>query len=652
MSRSDDRLKPRNGHTLVVGIVARISGCQNQKEMSLDDQVDHAKQVVVELYEGPVDYRTIATKGKGEALDRPELDQIEQMLRTGKLDLLIAEDIGRMVRGIEAAHICGIAVDHGTRVLAPNDCIDTADDSWEEDVISACRDHVGHNAHTSKRLKQKLMNRFRKFGGATPREIYGYVKPEGAKTFDEWQKDPAATPIIQEGLRRLKATLNCSAVADWFNQQGAPTGKYRRTRKKWTGAMIRKFYCNPILKGQPGRGFRHTVKHNETGRRIAMKNPKGPIFLDCPNLAHLDPVEFDELNALLGAKNSLYHRKPINGVDPRAQVPRKRTRFPGQHARCWYCGRRFVWGANGATDGLMCPGSREWRCWNSVGFNGPLAAERLVTAATAELYSLQGFDAQFAELVMQAQWDRSGAETERWQKLRSGEESLQREQENFQAAIAQYGPRPMFHDKLLELEAREKELARERYQLESLGRRELQLPQSVEELRGLLEEKFRLLAVNSPEFGDLMRLLVPEFHVYLVRLLDGGHMMPRAKVKLALGGIVPDIQHVPGLGDLLAKDLTLDLFDRPYQRERIRQEAVCLAGEGLTQRQIAAQLSERPKLPVVQRALALDRKMKELGLDSPYAMVLAPPDDYPKFRRHRNSQYRFVPQDGYQQPVL
>ena len=42
------------------------------------------------------------------------------------------------------------------------------------------------------------MNRFKKFGGATPCEIYGYIKPEGAKTFDDWRKDDAATPTIQE----------------------------------------------------------------------------------------------------------------------------------------------------------------------------------------------------------------------------------------------------------------------------------------------------------------------------------------------------------------------------------------------------------------------------------------------------------------------
>src|SRR5689334_12762545 len=112
-SSRKEALTPRNGHTLVVAIVARISGCAKQKEVSLDDQVDHAKEAVAELYDGPVDYRTIATKGKGERLDRPELAEVEAMIRSRELDLLVAEDLGRIVRGAEAHWLCGLAVDHG-----------------------------------------------------------------------------------------------------------------------------------------------------------------------------------------------------------------------------------------------------------------------------------------------------------------------------------------------------------------------------------------------------------------------------------------------------------------------------------------------------------------------------------------------------------
>ena len=120
----------------------------------------------------------------------------------------------------------------------------------------------------------------------------------------------------------------------------------------------------------------------------------------------------------------------------------------------------------------------------------------------------------------------------------------------------------------------------ERQKLERLTHRELVLPKMVAEVRRMLDEKFQQLAVESPEFGDLMRQLVPEFYVYLVRLVDGGHPQPRAKVKLNLSGFVPDIQHVTGLTNLLTRELTLDLFEPP-ERALIREEAVRLAAQGL-----------------------------------------------------------------------
>lgn len=658
MGGSDKELRPRNGHTLVTGIVARISGCQNQKELSLEDQVDHGKEVVADVYDGsPGEFRVTATKGKGERLDRPELAEIEAMIRTGELDLLVMEDVGRMVRGAAAVEIWGIAVDHGTRCIAPNDGCDTNDETWEQDLINACAEHVAHNAHTSKRIKYKKMNRFKKFGGATPCETYGYIKPEGAKTFDDWRKDEAATPIIREALRRLKATLNCSAVADWLDQQGVPVGKYcgrkGRKLKKWTGAMVRRYFGNPLLKGQPGRGFRQTIKHHASGRRISVPNPKGPVFRDCPHLAHVDAVDLDEVNALLTAKNDKYRRVHINGHDPLWRVSRKRTIFPAQHACCWYCGGHYVWGGNGVTENLMCSVSRCWHCWNSFGFNGPLAVERLVPAITTELYQLDGFDDQFADLVRRARHDRFGGVSEEWRQLLSDEATLAREKENFNKAIAMFGPEPMLLAQLNAIKTRESDLIPRRHSLERRQAKELELPDSAAGLRQQLEAEFQRLAIDSPEFGDLMRQLAPEFHVYLVRLVDGGHPLPRAKVKLALAGIIPDAQLVPGLGELLTRELTLDLFEKPPQRERIRADAVRLAAQDVAQRQIAARLTEeKPKLPVVQAALALDRKMHELGLESPYVLVTEPPEDYPKLRRHKNPKYSFQPRDGYQRPAI
>jgi site-specific DNA recombinase len=64
-------------------------------------------------------------------------------------------------------------------------------------------------------------------------------------------------------------------------------------------------------------------------------------------------------------------------------------------------------------------------------------------------------------------------------------------------------------------------------------------------------------------------------------------------------------------------------------------------------RQVAPKLSEKATATAVQNALALDRKMRELGLETPYVLVHEPPDDYPKQRRHKNAKYRFEPLEGY-----
>ena len=657
MSNCSDRvLVPRNGHTLVVGIGARISGCANQKELSLEDQVDHGKEVVAEHWGGPVEYRIVATKGKGEALDRPELAQIEAEYRKRELDLYIFEDLGRLVRGAEAQRLLGVGVDHAVRTLVPHDSIDTADPNWEEAALNACASHVAHNAHSSKRIKIKLMNRFRKFGGAPGRPIHGYIVPEGVKTYDGWSKDSAATPAIQEGARRLLAMQrpNVTAVAEWFNAIGVPVGPYCRN-DKWDGKMVRRFYRNPLLKGAPERGNRYTVKKHELGRRVSVKNPDGPISWACPHLAHLDAATFDALNAHLEACHANLGRKPVNGVDPRLHVSPKLTRFPGQWGYCWYCGRHHVWGGNGISGNLMCSGSREWLCWNSIGYNGALAVQRVLEAITTDLYALDGSDDQFRERVQAAFEDVSDNSAPRWEKLQKEEVALAQQRENVTASMAEYGPMPFIKQKLLEIETVGRALARERGELESVRKRTLDLPESTAALRAHLEKAFAGLAVDSWAFGDLLRKLVPNFEVYLVRLCDGGHLLPRARVTLALDGLLPDARDVPGLSTLLGRTRTLDLFIPP-QRERIRERVINLAAGGLGPKAIAKMIAQerstsggdRPTATAVHNSLALERKMRQLELENPYVAVLAPPEDYPKLRRHRNPKYHFERQEGYE----
>lgn len=641
--RSETTLTPRNGKTLQVLVVARISGCADQKDISLQDQEEHAKEAVAELYEGDVEYKTIATRGKGEQLDRPELEQIETLLCSRQYDLFVLDDLGRLVRGTDAVRILGKGVDHGTRTIAVNDCIDTADETWEEDAIAACRDHVGHNAHTSKRLKQKMMRRFEQKGECVANQIYGYIKPKGAKNYDDWTIDRDATPFIQEGARLLIESGNCSAVADHFNEKGVPVGPHCRV-PRWNGAMIRRFYKNPILKGFVGRGFLHTVKHHGTGKRVCVKNPKGPKWREVPHLAHLTPEVFDQVNHRLQEKNKCYRRKRKNGEDPCSNRHRRDSNFPGQHAICAYCGRKYVWGGNGQTDHLMCNGPREWHCWNAISFDGIKARKQICDLIAEHITGLTGFAEQFQQILAEATQKVSGNAEQLRTEIERDQRELDRKKENLNSAILEYGAGDFVRSAKQRCDELEYELRQKRSRLARLQQETPQLPATIPELQQLFRESLAEAAEDSLEMTILLRKLVPKFEVIAMRLCDGGHVVAGARLTLALDGFVPDAELVPGLGSILTREVTINLSEPP-QRERIRVEAVALAQQGYNSEQIARMIAERPSSTAVQRALKLQRRMEELGLDSPYVVLDAPPEDYTKLRRHKNRRYRFLPVD-------
>ncbi|QDU05392.1 hypothetical protein V6x_51280 [Gimesia chilikensis] len=651
----ENEIVPRNGNSLVVGIPGRISGCENQNEISLEDQVDHAKDVAYEMYDGEIEFRTITTTGKGERLDRPELQEIEKWLRSREFDLLIVEDLGRIVRGLEAHRLCGIAVDHGTRVLSVNDDIDTNQPDWEVRSVDACKEHMKHNEHTSRRIKFKKMNRFKKYGAATPCPIAGYIKPVGAKTFSDWSKDSGATHYIKGGLQVLRRTLNGAAVADYFNDVGFLPGPYCR-KQKWDGTMVLSYFRNPILKGLPQRGKKHTTKLHEFGKRTSVVNPKGPTFREEPHLAFLSPDEIDPVLEAIAEKNAHFRRKKNqNGVDSRYQIPRKRTRAFGQHATCYYCGGHYVWGGNGITDNLMCSNSREWRCWNSVGFNGPKAAQKLLEVILESLSSLEEIDAQFQEIIRQIQSGGPENFLARENELNKVEEEIERESQHIKKLIRESADvkvdTSLLYEMMSELSERKKKLSQDRLALVHAQSRQLDLPESVLKLKEILLHHLDDVDIYSHEFGDLIRELVPEIYVYQVRLIDGGHLLPRAKIRLNLAGSISDATTFPKLQQLLSREMPLDLFEPP-QRELIRPEVVRLATTGLEQREIARQLEGNPTQTAVWKSLQLHQKMLEQGLTNPYTLLDEPPDDYKKLRRHKNPKYSFQIKEGYQRPSL
>jgi site-specific DNA recombinase len=639
MSRvSDSNFAPRNGHTLVVGIGARISGCQNQKELSLEDQEDNAKDWLKSIYDGPADFRVIATTGKGERLDRPELLQFEAAYRSGKFDIFIFDDLSRLIRGGEATRLLGVGVDHGVRTISIADGIDTVDENWEVDSLNACSENVAHNQRTSMRIKQKTMNRFKKTGATSRRRVFGYIVPPGAKSYDDWQKDPGAEPYILEGARILRTTLNGAAVADYFRRNHVPVGPYAR-RGKWDSTMALRFFRNTILKGMPQRGLMTSVKHHGTGKRSSKKNPNGPNFYAAPHLAFFAAEEFDSLVEALRAANANRRRKKIDGIDPRENVPRKRTIFPGQMVDCGICGRQFV--ISGGRH-LMCSGAHAYSCWNAASFAASLAADRIAVAICDAIDEFHGFDEEFLARIQ-----------EESQKLDSGRDlklrSLSAEFVTLERQIAHLLNFIKGGDSSStvrsELQALERDRNRVSLELEKIRTdpSSAAIIPHADEVKRLAGKSFQSLAHDSYEFANAMRRLIGRITVFPYRLCDGGHIVLRARFQLNLAGMLEDDCLKEVLRAPLERTVCVDLFEYP-------QRVACLAQMlELRQTMSECKAAERLKITVTttQKAAAMHRRMRALGLADPYMPVLGPTDDFGRIRRFRHSRYRFEPLPGF-----
>lgn len=290
----------------------------------------------------------------------------------------------------------------------------------------------------------------------------------------------------------------------------------------------------------------------------------------------------------------------------------------------------------------MCTGSRDWHCWNSMSFDGPFARKLVCEAISREISGLDGFAEQFREVLDQAARNRPGNAVQLQTDIDQEQRDLDRKKQNLAGVMLDQGQGEVYQMAQKAYDELERALRLKKRQLAKLTAEVPDLPESIAELKLLFEKKFVRAAEDSLELTILLRKLVPRFEVHLVRSCRGGHPLSQGSLALHLDGLLPDTGLVPGLAEILTREVTIDLF-APAQPERIREEVVTLTRQGYSPRQIVRLIAENPTLPAVQAALKLQRVMEEQGLDSPYVRLEEPPEDYPKLRRHKNKRYEFRP---------
>ena len=217
-------------------MLARISTI-NQDELSLADQEALYRRFTSENFDGEVKFILIRTQVSGEWLDREDLKEARMVIASGIVDLVIAEDLARIMRDVEAVKFCGFCVDLDTRLIAINDKVDTAREGWRDTAYMASWSHQKTNEHTSQRIKQRMGSRFDRDGGVFGCELFGYIKPPICRGDQDVQLDPAGTQVYDWWFQMLEDGATYAEVADRLNAQGTLTGPHCRV-ECWSPEMV------------------------------------------------------------------------------------------------------------------------------------------------------------------------------------------------------------------------------------------------------------------------------------------------------------------------------------------------------------------------------------------------------------------------------
>ncbi|WP_010583092.1 recombinase family protein [Schlesneria paludicola] len=646
MSRCrDDEFVPRRGNELRVVSVSRIS-TPRQDRKSNDDQEAFNQGFIRDRTTFPCFVHSIKTQAGGECLDRAELFELIELIESGEWDVVICEDLGRICRRNYAIQICEMCEDSGTRLIAINDNVDTAKDDWMQNSYFATMRHESYNKDTSKRIRRTQRHRFVQ-GGNLPKQIWGYIRPLGAKTDDEIQKDPEAEPVIRKIFQRLEDGGSYAAVADWLNSQNIPTGPACRTRQ-WNGTLLGKFVKNDLLVGMRYHNREKSKRINKSGKRACIPAPPEELLeRHCPHLAFLDVAYRDHVLSLVKDRNKNKGR-PTDGEqpNPRLGMPTKRTLFPSQHAICGICGRKMLMTCQSAgRQQITCSGGMDHKCWHSLYVDVDLTQREISRAVLAEIRSLDGFVSKFLQQLETAiRKDSSNDQAERTRLERLVNE-LTRKIKNLTKFIADHGDSAEIRDQLSEYVAERKTAQYELSKFDRPRPASIVIPK-MEEIATLVEETFAELGKDDEAHRLLCRVL-PSIIIRPVELCDSMNVEPQAIVELDLS---PLAEHLAGhsLPSFASpKRLVVNLFEpRPYVQHAPQLGAIEQRGSVVsTGYALGLSLGE------IGMARKLFRIMRERGLQSPWVPINDPPSRGWKGKRHLHPRYQFEPLPGFERPV-
>ncbi len=626
------------GSELQVVAIGRISTVHQDVE-NIQASYRYIQDYLQRIYRGPMNIRLLGEQASGMLTDRATIREAEDLVSSGKIDLVIAEDLARIYRNPRYQYdFVQNAVDIGTRVICIGDNLDTADENWEITMGAAALRHGLHIPDTRRRVRRTATHSFHK-GGMVQKIRYGYRKltPEESASGNFGPKDlriakqAECTPIIREMAQRVLRGETYAAIADWLESEGISPGPYVISRR-WSPRIVVELLDDPILSGT--RTFRDTICRPvfKTGKHKPERN-REPETEQCPDLAHITVEEHQLLQAEIARRRAERTNRGKSSA-ARRNVPRSRTFWPGQTATCGICGGPMYYSGSY----LRCRNSLPRygaSCWNHVQVPVELSRRRLVSWLLTYMERAPELRSGLVVIVRRILEGTGGHH--RRQRLDPAREvqTLERQAANLAAAIAEGGQLQALVQKLRATEAA---LEKARASQRKAQCRDEERSQAKNNIEQELPSTLLNLASHSFEFADQLRRIFPSFVVQPVQQLDCGQMRPRGKLRffpreIGVGGSTQSdgplvVDQVP---------FELDLFEPPTF---IRHLPACVAAKEahpqLSLKGIAVSLGINHM--TVKRAFDYARLMARMGTGAPYREVSTCPAEASRWK-HRNTYH-------------
>ncbi|MCH5373801.1 MAG: recombinase family protein, partial [Planctomycetes bacterium] len=383
---------------LQVLIIGRIS-TEYQNEESIEASYRFVEDYLQQIYSGPLSIKHLGERGSGMLTERASIREAEELIRDGQIDLVIAEDLSRIYRNPRHQYdFVQNAVDQDTRVICLGDNLDTADEHWEVMMGAAALRHGLFIPDTRRRVRRTATHSFHQ-GGMVTKVKFGYRKLT-AEEADSGRfgppglmiaKDSEATATIRAIMERFLQGASYAALAQWLEDEQVPTGPYVESRQ-WSGWLVKSLLGDPILSGR--RTFRKTICKPvyKTGKHRQQNNPN-PEVKDYPELAHISVDEHEQVlqEMTRRSENVRKVRSPHGGPSKkRRNVPRSRSIWPGQAAKCAVCGGcLYYMGQHLKCENALHSGPRT--CWNHVQVPAQLTRRRVIDWLKRYLGQVAGF---------------------------------------------------------------------------------------------------------------------------------------------------------------------------------------------------------------------------------------------------------------------